>query len=59
MDLCCVKLTCNLLDNLIFSVENEAADDERLRSETLGTKKKQLIKWQGYIFCTAEIVVFN
>jgi hypothetical protein len=44
---------------MISSVENEAADDERLRRKTLGTKKKPLIKWQGYIFCTAEIVFFN
>jgi hypothetical protein len=34
-------MTCNLLDNLISSVKNEAADDERLRSKTLGKQKKK------------------
>jgi len=59
MDLYYLKLTCNPPDNLISSVENEAADDERLWSKTLGTKKEPLIKWQGHIFCTAELIVFN
>jgi hypothetical protein len=59
MDSYCLKPNCELLDSLISCVKMKRQMMNDYGAKHWEQKNKPLFKWQGHIFCTAAIVVFN